>query len=114
MRKILLPVAAHALISKTKAFTSRCRACADKPRLHSLESRALTHLESIGLGNAAFISMGGPQAHGNSQRGQAESQVFPLACQLSRSHSASRCNHLLGGETGTRHLFSASFLRVGA
>src|SRR6266852_5407615 len=69
MRKILLPVAAHALISKTKAFTSRCRACADKPRLHSLESRALTHLESIGLGNAAFISMGGPQAHGNSQPG---------------------------------------------
>src|SRR5437899_10183913 len=37
-----------------------------KNQLHSLESRALTHLESIGLGNAAFISMGGPQAHGNS------------------------------------------------
>jgi hypothetical protein len=35
-------------------------------RLHSLESRALTHLESIGLGHAAFISMGGPQARGNS------------------------------------------------
>ena len=34
---------------------------------NSVESRALTHLESIGLGNAAFISMGGPQAHGNSQ-----------------------------------------------
>src|SRR6266849_5150682 len=38
-------------------------------QLHSLESSALTHLESIGLGNAAFISMGGPQAHGNSQPG---------------------------------------------
>ena len=34
-----------------------------KSPLHSVESRALTHLESIGLGNAAFISMGGPQAH---------------------------------------------------
>jgi len=34
---------------------------------NSVESRALTHLESIGLGSAAFISMGGPQAHGNSQ-----------------------------------------------
>jgi len=32
------------------------------PQAHvnSVESRALTHLESIGLGNAAFISMGGP------------------------------------------------------
>ena len=34
---------------------------------NSVESRALTHLESIGLGSAAFISMGGPQAHGNSK-----------------------------------------------
>ena len=37
------------------------------PTAISVESRALTHLESIGLGNAAFISMGGPQAHGNSK-----------------------------------------------
>jgi len=39
------------------------------PQAHgnSVESRALTHLESIGLGNAAFMSMGGPQAHGNSK-----------------------------------------------
>jgi hypothetical protein len=27
----------------------------------------ITRFESIGLGNAAFISMGGPQAHGNSK-----------------------------------------------
>jgi hypothetical protein len=40
---------------------------AGEKRLHSVESRALTHLESIDLGNATFISMGGPQAHGNSQ-----------------------------------------------
>jgi hypothetical protein len=39
----------------------------EKSPLHSVESRALTHLESIDLGNATFISMGGPQAHGNSQ-----------------------------------------------
>src|SRR6266550_2704470 len=50
------------------------------PQAHgnSIESRALTHLESIGLGNAAFISMGGPQAHGNSQNahpGSGSSQI---------------------------------------
>jgi hypothetical protein len=36
-------------------------------RRHTPSSRALTHLESIGSGNAAFMSMGGPQAHGNSK-----------------------------------------------
>src|SRR5258706_9769275 len=43
------------------------------PQAHvnSVESRALTHLESIGLGNAAFIPMGGPQAHGNSVESRA-------------------------------------------
>ena len=30
----------------------------------------LIRLESIGFGNAAFISMGGRQAHGNSELGQ--------------------------------------------
>jgi len=36
---------------------------------HSVESRAPTHLASIGLGIAAFIPIGGPQAHGNSKPG---------------------------------------------
>src|SRR5260370_32475034 len=48
---------------------------------HSLESRALTHLESIGLGNAAFISMGGPQAHGNSLRSHPNKAVDVVVCQ---------------------------------
>ena len=33
-------------------------------RLSSVESRGLTYLESIALGNTAFIFMGGPTADG--------------------------------------------------
>src|SRR5215469_3390591 len=39
----------------------------EKSPLHSVESRCVTHLESIGPRNGAFIPMGGPQAHANPQ-----------------------------------------------
>lgn len=38
-----------------------------KSRLRSVESRGITHLESIGLRNALSSPLGGPQAHGNSK-----------------------------------------------
>ena len=54
--------------------------------MNSVEGRALTHLESIGLGNASFISMGGPQAHGNSQRGPEGSRATGMASDLPTTH----------------------------